>query len=427
MPGLKLRAAAVVSALLVTTTGSLAATPLLAPAAAAGSGPAFLAGRLVGGNHLTNSYGDDQGLTADLALALAASHEQDPALAKVVGWLTSQVVPYADPAGTTAYPGPYSGAAGKLALVAEATGQDPHSFGGFDLLATLTGHVCTAARPDGSCTAAGDFYQSYSSISQSLAVLALARGGVTPPAAAVTRLEQLQCADGGFSSELVVPPAACSSDADATGYAVQALSLLPGTAAVLGTARDYLLTTQQPDGGYTGAAGENANSTALAAQALTALAGVAGLPASTVTPVHADPVTAARAFLTGLQQPDGGYLINPATPGSDVRSTTQAVPALAGAILTTVSDPVTAVSPTVTPTPTASASGSARPSSSAPAGVPAATSAAAVPPAPAAATGGEVLASTGARSRQPLLAGLGLVLAGGLALLLARRPRGRRG
>lgn len=398
------RIAAVVGVLLLAAVGSGTLAPVAAAASPTAAASAYLAGNLVNGDHLTNSFGDDYGLTADLAIALAAADDQDAALAKVVKFLAAHVADYADPAGAnTAFPGPYGGAVGKLALVAEITGQDPHHFGGFDLLQTLTDNVCTG--PNASCGAAGDFFGAFSTISQSLAVLALARAGVTPPAATITRLTGMQCPDGGFSTDLF--STTCSSEVDTTGYAVQALSLVAGTGTVVGNARGYLLAAQQPDGGFNGAAAENANSTGLATQGLI-VTGSGSQPS----------VSAAVAFLLGLQDADGGFAINASTPGSDVRSTTQALPAVAGAVLTTLSDAVTL--PTTTPTPTVTATVStshttARPSatatSSTPAGIVGGASG----------SGGE-LAATGSHTRQPLLAGVLLILAGCVALRLGRRP-----
>jgi hypothetical protein len=399
------RIAAVVSVLLLAAVGSATLAPMAAAASPTAAASAYLTGTLVNGDHLTNSFGDDYGLTADLAIALAAADDQDVTLAKVVKYLAAHVADYADPAGAnTAFPGPYSGAVGKLALVAEITGQDPHGFGGFDLLQTLTDNVCTG--PNASCGAAGDFFGAFSTISQSLAVLALARGGITPPAATITRLTGMQCPDGGFSTDLF--SATCSSEVDTTGYAVQALSLVAGVGSVVGNGRSYLLAAQQADGGFNGAAAENANSTGLATQGLL------------MTGTGAQPqVNAAVTFLLGLQGADGGFAINASTPGSDVRSTTQALPAVAGAVLTTLSDAVTLPTQTPTPTVTATASTShtVRPSatttsiSSTPVGIAGGASG----------SGGE-LAATGSHTRQPLLAGVLLILAGCAALRLGRRP-----
>lgn len=301
---------------------------------AAAAGAAYLAKQLTGDDHLSNSYGPDYGLSADLALALASTGGQDAALTKVTGYLAGHVAEYADPDGTSAYPGPYSGATAKLAVLAEVMGQDPHAFGGFDLLSTLTGHVCTAAKDDGSCTAEGDFDQAYSTVSQALGVLALARGGVTPPPATVTRLLRLQCEDGGFSSALIAAGADCTSDVDTTGYALQALALVPGHAAQVAAARGYLVRNQQKNGGYQGAAGVSSNSTALAVQALLA-----------ADRVRSREARDGQAFLRTTQNADGGFRITDAAGDSDVRSSTQAVNALAGTPLTTLTHALGPITP----------------------------------------------------------------------------------
>ncbi|HET6210525.1 MAG TPA: prenyltransferase/squalene oxidase repeat-containing protein, partial [Jatrophihabitans sp.] len=416
------RSASAASATASPTTGSKARAAGASPGSAqtgAADGARYLVGQLVDGDHLASPFGPDYGLTADLALALAAAGGQDGTLAKVVGYLRAHVADYADPAGTGQYPGPYSGAVGKLALLAEVTGQDPASFGGFDLLSTLTGHVCTAADQAGACTAPGDFYQSFSTVSQSLAVLALARAGVSPPAAAVSRLESLQCSGGGFSSTLITAGASCTPDPDTTSYALQALTLVPGAGATVTAAAGYLTGAQQADGGYLGAAGENTDSTALAIQ---------GLLGSGTSPT-AGPVTAAQAFLLGLQNGDGGFGIRASSPASDVRASAQAVPALAGATLSTLSDPVVPVTPPSSTPPSSTPPASSRPASStppassSPAGTPSATASASVEPI-SAQTGS--LAATGASTARPLGLAVLLVLAGAALLLLTRLTRQRR-
>ena len=418
---------------------SVAASAAAAPdpdQAAADSGSAYLVTQLVDGTHVNfaGTSDPDYGLTADVAIALAATGGHDETLSRVVGYLAAHVADYADPNGAGAFPGPYSGATGKLALVAEITWQDPQALGGFDLLTALTSHVCTSADAAsiaaGTCTAVGDFYQAFSGISQALGVLALARGGVTVPASAVTRLEQLQCSDGGFSSVLIAPGSSCTSDVDATGYATQALDLLPGATTVVQSAKSYLLAAQGAGGGYTGAAGVNANSTGLAVQALLTLDG----PGSDTA------ITAGLAFLLTQQNSDGGFDPNATTNKSDARATTQAVPALARASLTTLSDPVTAVPPT--PSPTKSPTPSPTPTSTKPttSGSTATTSAAAAPGtnsqaatttaalqtvSPLAATPEAELAATGLdRHRVGWAAALaGALVLGGVGLLVLSRRR----
>ncbi|HEY5335363.1 MAG TPA: hypothetical protein VIJ71_05010, partial [Mycobacteriales bacterium] len=267
----------------------------------AAAGGAYLVTQLTGGDHVESSYTDstgkvqtfvDYGGTADVAIALASTGTQDATLAKVVGYLDAHVADYADPSG--ALGGPFDGAAGKLALLNEIVGQDPHKVGGTDLIALLTSNVCTAATADGACSAAGDFHGAYSGLGQALPILALARAQATVPPTALARLAELQCTDGGFSSDLIAPGAACTSDVDTTGAALQALVLVPSESAVAKRAALFLAAQQQPDGGFTGAAGENANSTALAVQALIASAG------------NPSAIANGQTFLASLQQADGG-------------------------------------------------------------------------------------------------------------------------
>jgi len=236
------------------------------------------------------------------------------------------------------------------------------------------------------------------------------------------RLHSLQCADGGFTSELIQPGAPCASDVDATGFAVQALVAVAGTDEWLGKAQTYLQTVQKPSGLYPGTAGDNSNSTALAANAFRVLTGA--LATATVDPPGPKlvaPITnlqAALSGLAGLAVPTGGFGVT--TPASaDLRSTTQATVAaaqvdlltLTGAPILSVARAAAAPDPDPTPTPTTS--------------VPTATTAATVTadptatPAPNAADGSE-LANTGTRANEQALFAIALVVIG-LALCVAGR------
>ncbi len=311
----------------------------LAAKRAAAAGANYLVRQLVDGNHLVTSFGgvdyDDQGLTADAAFALLATGGHDSTVAAIVAYLEDQVDAYADTSG--AFGGPYSGSLAKLALVAESTGADPHAFGGADLLRLLRSHVCTAATVDGACTAAGDFVSAFSGVSQALGVLALqaspvAADHLTATSPPVLRLHQLQCADGGFSSTLIAPGGACTSEVDTTGYAVQALAAVPDTDPWLGKAQLYLQQQQRESGLYPGAAGDNSNSTAFGAQALQTL--VRALVAATVDPPGPKPVTpivalqAALRGLVGLSVDGGGFGLTD-DASADPRASTQAVAAAA--------------------------------------------------------------------------------------------------
>ena len=376
----------------------------------AGSAAAYLIKQLVDGTHVefAGGLGPDYGGTIDVAFALAADGGHDDVLANIVSYLSKHVADYADPLGQApSFPGPYTGAIGKLAVLAEVTGNDPEGFGGFDLLDELVDDVCTAPNSD-TCTAAGDFTQVFSGVGQALDVLALARGGRTVPAAALTRLESLQCADGGFSSVLITDGADCVSDVDTTGYAIEALALVPGASPIVAKAAAFLTGAQNADGGYTGASGENTNSTALAIQGLLAASTLtptaktaAVRAAATVTPaaVSKAAVSKALAWLATKQNTDGGFGISAAQPDSDRAATAQAVPAILGRTLSTLLDDLSPGSGNSGGSGSSGGSGTST-------------------------AGGGTIANTGTEVSQLLILGILLLLAGGLALAASSR-RGR--
>ncbi|WP_329131371.1 terpene cyclase/mutase family protein [Streptomyces sp. NBC_01476] len=88
---------------------------------------------------------------------------------------------------------------------------------------------------------------------QAYALLALHTAGVTPPAAAVRWLGGQQCADGGFPSYRADTATACDAkteDTNATGIAVQALSVLGGHGPAVTKATGWLKSVQNADGGW---------------------------------------------------------------------------------------------------------------------------------------------------------------------------------
>ncbi|MGX7828167.1 LPXTG cell wall anchor domain-containing protein [Actinokineospora sp. 24-640] len=241
-----------------------------APVAVADDGPApagaaagWLARQLTGGDHMETVFDGtaypDHGLTADVVLALDAGGAAQDHAAAATEWLAGNAAAYLGDGTTEAY----AGAHAKLALVAQAQGEDPAAFAGVDLIARLT----ALRAPSGRFTdksAYGDFSNG---ITQSLAVLALHRSGGAP-ATAVDYLAGSACPDGGFP--LYLEKAPCASDVDTTGYAVQALVAVGREPAA---ALDWLAGKQQANGGFPGSGptpGVNANSTGLAATALAA-------------------------------------------------------------------------------------------------------------------------------------------------------------
>ncbi|MFJ5120208.1 prenyltransferase/squalene oxidase repeat-containing protein [Kitasatospora sp. NPDC088548] len=293
------------------------------PSPAAGdpvAAAAWLAGRLVDGDHMENwaFEGPDLPRTSLTAIALAAAGTEDPALRKVLAYLAAHTDAFLLPDGPSAKPD--ARAAALLALVAESTGGNPRAFGGRDLIAALTDHVCASAGENGKCTAAGDFHGAASPWVQALGVIALQRAEVAPPASALTRFTALQCADGGIAGAMIVAGDYCESDPSGTALAVLALRKAGGFEQTAKKAADQLAASQQADGSYlpyTGAAGGDTGSTARVAQALKATGRSAGQ-------------TAARTWLAARQGQDGGFGTDESTTESDPDATEQAILALTG-------------------------------------------------------------------------------------------------
>lgn len=319
-----------VAALAVPGWGPAAAdTPTADPVQAAAG---WLARQLVDGERLETVVDGttypDQGLTADAILAFDAAGVSQSAAAKATAWLATPAIlsGYAGDGVIESYPG----STAKLALVAEAQGLDPTSFGGADLIGRLAGLLSPSGRYSDRSAFPGDFSNS---IGQSFAVLAMSRRPVGPPVSAVDFLASSQCPDGGFPVRFAQP--ACTSSVDATGFAVQAM-LAAGKSTEAGRGLDYLVAAQAASGAFADGGTENANSTGLALQALRV-----GDRASDSTSV-----ARATTFLRGLQVPCAGVpaqrgaIAFDATgfaAGTATRATTQAVLGLSGVGLVDVS------------------------------------------------------------------------------------------
>lgn len=298
-----------------------AAAPTGDPADAAAG---WLGRQFVEGNHLETSFEGtsfpDAGLTIDGVIALTAAGVGGDTADAAIAWL-------GDPSNVGGYVGDgetesYAGSLAKLALGAQVRGADPTDFGGggVDLLARLTARQQDSGRFSDQ-SQYGDFSGTFS---QSFALLALERAGVSAPVTSGTAyLTGQQCDDGGFPQSF--DGQTCTSQVDATALAVQAL-LAVGAADAAADAVDYLEAQQDDDGGY-----DNANSTGLAAAALA----VAG----------SDAAEDAVDYLLALQQGcsaaagDRGGIAFDASGFDDraARATTQAVPGLVGADLATLS------------------------------------------------------------------------------------------
>ncbi|MFT4288961.1 prenyltransferase/squalene oxidase repeat-containing protein [Nocardioides sp.] len=291
----------------------------------------------------------DYGLTIDGALALAAVGGRDETLAAITDYVAANSSDYTY-LGTEYAEYTSGGAVAKVALLAEATGHDPRSFGDQDLIAALDALVCTAAGD--SCAAAGAYSYGSSTFSQALGVIAQLRAGETEAAAApVDYLSSLQQASGAWPSLL---PSSGDADVDSTAMAVMALDLVDSDAARQAVAQGlaWIAGQQNADGSFdTTYVPGSTNSTGLAIQAM-----------SLEEATYADQVSAGRDYLVSLQDADGGVPVSPSQSGSDVRATTQALGGYVGTSFGTLLDDVTG---TDTSTDTAPTTGAADTASSA--------------------------------------------------------------
>jgi len=285
-------------------------------------------------------FGADYGLTADVVLALDAAGVGRRAANRATLALRRNVLAYT---GGGDKGERYAGSFAKLILVAEAEGVSPRRFGGSarnNLVHRLRSLECGTDRRDdcreadlGRFSDRSEFGDFSSTITQSLALIALDRATAKGPSTAAIRyLRTQQCDNGSFP--LIFGADTCVGSVDGTGFAVQAMVQM-GTRPALAAAEDagrWLARRQHPNGSLSGNGARNANSTALAAQAFDALD-------------RTKRVKNARAYLRSLQlrcgaakAVRGSVQYDRAGSGDAARATSQAVPALAGVTLGEIDD-----------------------------------------------------------------------------------------
>ncbi len=209
----------------------------------------------------------DWGLTVDTYFALVAADNRRKVARTVLSTVSANAREY------VAFQGDYfAGPVAKLLLAREVGGRDA-TVGRLDLRARLTRMIAPSGRVQDS--GSDDFSNT---ISQSFAVLALARTGRLRPSTA-DFLTRQQCDPGFF--RLAMSARQCGggsgkADVDATAFALQALvrARNEGVDLPAGAIRDtarWLTRAQARNGSFSGqglTAGANSNSTGLAAQAL---------------------------------------------------------------------------------------------------------------------------------------------------------------
>jgi squalene cyclase len=202
------------------------------------------------GSWSSPSEQSDSDVTADAVLAYLAAgydaHTISPTTGNVsaMDYLSNTAAAFADL-------GP--DAAGKLALAVQASGDDPRSFGGINILQVITGTYDQDNGGFGVIT--NTWHQAY-------AILGLQAAGEEAPPEAVDTLRTLQHEDGGWSYD--GEPGAQESDPKSTALAMQAL-IAAGEAppSLIQDAISFLHDVQDSYGGW-----GNASSTAFAIQGL---------------------------------------------------------------------------------------------------------------------------------------------------------------
>jgi hypothetical protein len=256
----------------------------------------------------------DAGVTTDAVMALAAAADSNPdaatAIERAVAYLAANGAAYARTG---------AGQAAKLALAAVAGGRDPRSFAGVDLLAEMQNPPTTSVENPISGIWGDSLY------AHALVILAFSAVGELPPDAALEPLRATQGADGGWAFD--GSTAAGVADSNTTSMVIQALVAAGfGDSDLIPPALAFLEALRAPDGsGYAYGPGDpltaDSNSTALVAQALIA--------------ANAD-ASGALAALAAYQLPDGSLRYLPADTDTNLLSTIQAIPALAGKALPVV-------------------------------------------------------------------------------------------
>ncbi|MDQ1643721.1 MAG: hypothetical protein QOJ90_3072 [Actinomycetota bacterium] len=420
----RLGAALLVAAAVALTVAPPAGAAATADPAKAGGG--WVGRQFTSGGWLVGQFGPDAGLTVDGVLALAAAKVGATTSTKATDWLQTQVGSYAAFTDTSTTPSTttwYAGGLGKLLLAAHVAGVSPTAFGGVDLVQHLQDLECTPARVTATeCTAdqlglyVDKGVNAYGSVTyQAYALLGLAAAGVTPSPAAIAYLTGQECSGGGFQNDHRAPAAACAPDTDVTAFAVQALYAV-GSGPTAASSLSWLAGRQNSNGSFAGTgptATPNSNTTAVAAQALSLSSSYDAAVAKALGYIRSLQVgcsaTAANRGAIGYQ--------SAVVTNDTLRASVQAVPALAGATIGSVTN-------------SGAAAGLPDLACAAPRPAPSVT-----PPATGGGTpapvdedltdNGSVLARTGASPLLPLT-GMSLVLGGAVLLVLTRRPPRRR-
>ena len=200
-----------------------------------------------------------------------------------------------------------AGSAAKLALALVATGNDPHEFNGVNPMSIVE-------------VGAGLGMIGLGPYDHAYGIQALVATGTPVPELAIDTARDSQIEDGSWAFDGTMTAGA--GDTNTTAMMVQALVAAGVTSELVTNATDYLISTQNEDGGfpYQPGAESDANSTALVIQAMIAAN----------EENHADALANAQKALAGMQNESGAFYYMASTPDDNAYATVQAIPALVG-------------------------------------------------------------------------------------------------
>lgn len=350
-------AATVVAALGTFVVQRALATATSDPATAAALGAAWLDRQINSQGFVPAASGaPSYSNTVDAALALAAAKDRGTAYSNAVSYMAAHVDNYVKDSGGADQPG----SLGKLAMLAKSAGQDPTNFGGSNLIQRLR----QTKQANGLFGTQDPTFDG--AFRQSIALLGFAAANASPPSDSVQWLKDQQCPDKGWQAYRADTTQPCTptdtatfagEDTNSTAIAAQALDAL-GAAFSKGNPLDFLKDAQNSDGGlgFLKGTATDADSTGLSIQAI--IAGGEDPTAGRWAVAGGTPMSALLALQVASPDADRGAFDfqqeNPLKP--NFLATVQAVPAAAGQPFPIPAPPVapppttTTVAPIVTTT-----------------------------------------------------------------------------
>jgi hypothetical protein len=306
--------------------------PTDAPPLAAEHGSGWLATKVADDGTVSGGF-DPLGDAGTAALAFAAAGVESDAYDRAVDQVVANIETFVAPYGTDD-----AGRLGRALLLADATGIDPTSFGGMDLIARL--EATLGDFEPGLYGASDPTYDG--AYRQGLAITGLIAVGEGPDPDALQWLSDQQCdgatpaALGGWQSYRADTGVACDApdgtlfvgpDSNSTTAAIMALDAAGATPNH--DALAFLESTEEADGGWAFQAGGTVdpNSTGLVISALIAVGedpgewGIEG----------ARPYDSLLSWSVACGEPDEGAFSSPYSGGAgDVFASLDAIPAAAG-------------------------------------------------------------------------------------------------